>query len=705
MPFKVGVDVGGTFTDFLLMDKEGKGRIAKTFTTPRDPSVGVIDGLHVLAAQTGLGVKDLLRETEIIVHGTTITTNAVLTGQGARTGLLTTKGFRDILAMRRGLRERQYDSKCSPPPSLAPRYLRQPVEERVNRDGEVVVPLNEADVQKAVRRFEEEGVEAVAICFLFSFLNPAHERTAREMLERLAPEISVSLSSEILPQVRVYERVSTTVLNAYVAPLLARYLERLQARLEENGFEGMLLIMQSNGGVMSPLVASRFAANTLLSGPAAGPCAGLQYARAHGLSDIISIDMGGTSFDACLVKGGSPQLTANGDRSGYRIALPMMDMHTIGSGGGSIAWIDAGGLLRVGPRSAGAEPGPVCYGRGGQEPTVTDADLLLGYLDPHFFWGGGIKLDVEGAERAIRDRIAKPLGRSTIEAAHGIFQVVNSNMAAAVRVVSVQRGFDPREFGLVVAGGAGPIHAGTIAEELGIPRVIVPGEPSVFCAAGMLLSDLRHDFVRTYVERLDRLDFGKVNELFAQMQAEALDTLAVEGIPPARIALSFAADLRYVGQFNEVETPLDALDGGFTQRDLDSVLQAFNKRHDSLYGYSMPYAPAEMINLRLHACGSTDKPVFGQQSFAGPDASGALKGTRKVFLGGAFTEVPVYDGHLLQYGNEVPGPAIVEQPTTTIIVSQGSGLMCDEFGSYVILPNARYSTGSGSLSAREVENR
>lgn len=705
MPFKVGIDVGGTFTDFLVMDEGGRGQIIKTFTTPRDPSIGVLDGLSRAAAQQDIGLGDFLRKTEIIVHGTTITTNAVLTGQGAKTGLLTTKGFRDILNMRRGLRERQYDSKYSPPPPLVPRYLIQPVEERVNCDGEEVLPLNEEDVRKAIAHLRAEGVEAVAVAFIFSFLSPSHEQRAGAILKDEAPDLWVSLSSEILPEVRVYERISTTVLNAYVGPPLATYLGSLQAKLLENGFTGQLLIMQSNGGVMAPQVASRFAANTLLSGPAGGPTAGLHYGRTHELLDIITIDMGGTSFDACLVKDGSPQLTTGGEIGGYRIALPIMDIHTIGAGGGSIAWIDAGGLLRVGPKSAGAEPGPVCYGRGGREPTVTDADLLLGYLDPHFFWGGGITLDLEAAEKAMQEKIARPLGMSAIEAAHGVFQIVNSNMAATVRVVSVQRGFDPREFALVVAGGAGPIHAGMIAKELDIPLVIVPRESSVFCAAGMLLSDLRHDFVRTYVAALAELDLRRVDEILSQMKSEAIQNLEMEGIPRERILLTFAGDLRYVGQFNEVEVPLPFEHGSFTTQERDLTAKAFHERHDALYGYSLPLAPVELINLRLKATGITEKPAFGEYPYLGPDASRALKGRRKAFFKDGFLDVPVYDGALIGNGNEVEGPAIIEQPTTTIILDPDYALNCDQFGNYVMRPKRHGSSLEELLIGQERENR
>ncbi|MBI2849363.1 MAG: hydantoinase/oxoprolinase family protein [Chloroflexi bacterium] len=688
MRFKIGIDVGGTFTDFLVTDQEGKASVHKTLTTPSDPSQGVLEGLSRAAQEQGFSLQTFLSFVETIVHGTTITTNATLTGTGAKTGFITTKGFRDVLNMRRGLRERQFDSRYNPPSPLVPRYLIQTVEERVDCDGVELVPLNEGDVYRAIDKLKSEEVQAVAVSFLFSFFNPSHEQRVRKILEQELPGVFVSLSSEILPQVRLYERNSTTALNAYVGPPLSRYLKEVQAKLQANSFRGTLLIMQSNGGVMAPEVARRFAANTLLSGPAGGPVAGIFYGQTHEFSDIMTIDMGGTSFDASLVKDKRPILTTEGEVGGYRVALPSIDIHTIGAGGGSIAWIDAGGLLRVGPRSAGAEPGPVCYDRGGTEPTVTDADLLLGYLDPDFFFGGEIRLNVPLTEKIVRDKIAQKLSMGVLEAAHGIFQVINSNMAAAMSVVSVQRGYDPREFALVVAGGAGPIHAGMIAKELNIPLIIVPRESSVFCAAGMLLSDLKHDFVRTYVADFDKLDLSRVNALHRDMGEEAMDTLMSEGIPADRIVLSSTADLRYVGQFNEVEVSLRG-NGAIDTEGLRQLRASFHQRHDTLYGYSLPEAPTELINLRVTAQGITDKPSFEKRPFLREDPSPALKGTRKAFFLKEFVTTPVYDGLKMGYGNVVRGPAIVEQPTTTIIIDPAYDLTCDEYSNYILYPKGK----------------
>jgi N-methylhydantoinase A len=686
MSLRVGIDVGGTFTDLFVVDEEGSGSIYKTPTLPSDPRVGVLNGLTKAAEDRDLSLGGLLEQVSTIVHGTTIATNATLTRSGVKTGFLTTRGFRDVLNMRRGLKERQYDAKCAPPPPLVPRSLIFTARERVDVNGNELVPLAEDDVREAARSFRAAGVEAVAVSFLWSFLDPSHEQRAAEILHEELPEVYVTLSSEIMPQIRVYERNSTTALNAYVGPILSRYLDTLASGLAEHGFAGTLLIVQSNGGVMSPEVASRFAVNTLLSGPAAGPVAGLYYGSTHGYQDITTIDMGGTSFDVALVAGGTPVVTTEAEVAGYRVSLPSLDIHTVGAGGGSIAWVDAGGILRVGPDSAGADPGPACYGRGGTRPTVTDADVLLGYLDPTYFSGGEIALDLDAARRAVEEHVAQPLGLDWVHAADGIFRVVNATMAAAVNEVSVGRGYDPREFALVVAGGAGPIHAAPLAQELGIETIIVPRESSVFCAVGTLLSDLKHDYVRTYAGDLDGVDLDRVTGLYAGMRDEATSTLEEEGIAGDRIELAFGSDLRYVGQFTEVEVDVE-FDGAMTAGSIEAMTEAFHRKHESLYGFAMDGTPLELINLRLSAVGKTDKPSLEESEAGGEDAGHAKKGTREAYFDGSFQEVPVYDGLALQRDNRLSGPAIVEQPTTTVIVTPGYDLACDAYGNYVIHPS------------------
>jgi N-methylhydantoinase A len=686
--YKIGIDVGGTFTDFLLMEAGGATGIYKVLTTPDDPSRAVLEGLERMAAAQDVGLSDFLGEVEIIVHGTTVTTNAVLTGRIARTGLVTTKGFRDALQMRRGIREETYDNKAKPPPPLVPRWLRRPVAERVLADGSVRAPLEEADVDDAAARFREAGVEAVAICFMHAYASPAHEAAAAARLKAKLPEVYCSASSEVLPQVRFYDRVSTTVLNAAVGPILARYLGNLTKRLDAAGFAGVLLIMQSNGGVTTPGVAAKLAASTLLSGPAAAPVAGLAYAEPHGTRSFITVDMGGTSFDAALVRDGAPELTTDARIAKHALALPSLEINTIGAGGGSIGWIDEGGLLRMGPASAGADPGPACYSRSGTLPTCSDANLVLGYLSAGFFAGGRMKLDRDAAAKAIEREIAQPLGLTLAEAAFGMYRVMNVNMASGIREITVQKGFDPRDFPLICAGGAGPIHAAMIAEELEIGRILVPRESSIFCAAGMLRSDLKHDYVRSYHTPLDAqgLDRDRFQFALRSMLDEANDTLAGEGIAAEARRFAYALDLRYLGQYHEVR--VDVPEAELAGPDTGAIAGRLHRTHNRLYGYDLESdgTAIELVNLRLSATGITEKPPIAREPRVEAAADCARKGARPVFLPheGDFREVTVYDGDRLRHGHRIEGPAIVEQVNTTVLLPGGYGLGCDELGSFVM---------------------
>lgn len=685
MRYKLGIDVGGTFTDFLLVDEEGNHEIFKSLTTPKDPSIGVNAGLREIADYTGESLEGFLKNLEIIVHGTTITTNAALTGNGVKTAFITTKGFRDILNMRRGLRSRQYDSRYNPPNPFVKRRDIFTVDERVDRDGNVVTPLDEAEMRSIIEKMRGKGYEAIGVSTLFSYINPENEKKIGRMLREAFPEMYVSLSNEILPQVRVYERNSTVGLNAYVGPILSRYLDRADTELKHNGFEGLLLIMQSNGGVMSPELSARFAVNTLLSGPAGGPVAGQFIAGIHGLSNIITVDMGGTSFDVCLIKDGQPTITTEGAIAGYRMALPTLYIETIGAGGGSIASVDAAGMLQVGPQSAGADPGPACYGKGGTNPTVTDADLILGYLSPEFFHGGALTLDKVAAAKAIKEKVGDKLGISVNEAAAGIYKMININMALGVSLVSVAKGHNPRDFAMVVAGGAGPIHAAQIAKDQEMPLVIIPRGSSVFCASGMLMSDLKHDYVHTYTAEFAHLDRGRIAEICARLLKEATETLNKEGIPNEKIHANFTSDIRYLHQFNEVNVELPmSRNGEVREKDIQYLAELFHRKHDTLYGYSMPGAELELINIRLQAIGETNKPVFKDSPRVSPDASKALKNERQVFFEDRFVSTPVYDGLQLKHGNMIFGPAIIEEPTTTIVVPPDFDLTCDSFDNYVM---------------------
>ncbi len=680
--YKVGIDVGGTFTDFLVVDPEGDTGIFKTLTTKEDPSIGVFQGLQVAADYFELDINHFVENISVIVHGTTITTNAVLTGEGARTGFITTEGFRDVLNLRRGLKENQYDCKRNPPSPLVPRYLVQTVRERINCEGSIITSLEEQNVYKAIQYFKKEKVEAIAVSLLFSFYNASHEKKIEELIRKELPEVYLSISSDVLPQIRLYERNSTTVLNSYTGPILSRYIGSLINRLKKSNFSGILLIMQSNGGVMSPEVATNYPVNTLLSGPAGGPKSGLHYAGDHGIRNIITMDMGGTSFDVSLIKKGLPNITTEGKVGGHSLSLPMMDIHTIGAGGGSIVWIDEGGILRVGPQSAGSSPGPVCYAKGGTKLTVTDADLILGYLSADFFCGGKIKLNYDLARRTIKEQVSDVMGLEMMQAAYGIYKVVNTNMAAAVRVVSVRKGYDPREFALIVAGGAGPIHAGMIANEIEAPIIIIPKESSVFCAAGMLISDLEHDYVQTYTCRLSDADLDLIRKKFSAMTSKAVQTLKIEGVNENKMRLFYSMDLRYVGQFNEVRVPVNGFEEGF----LILVSDEFHKAHDLLYGYSVTKDPLEVINLRLKATGLTEKPKFREREFKGKDASFAMKGRREAYFDDRVMNTPVYDGHKMGFGNEIIGPAIIELITTTIVTPPMFKVYCDNYDNFIMFP-------------------
>jgi len=688
MIFKIGVDVGGTFTDFLLMDNDGNSDIFKVLSSPEDPSIAVMNGLNQMAEKKGISLTSFLGKIEIIVHGTTVTTNAVLTGNVSKTGLLTTKGFRDALQMRRGIREELYNNKYLQPEPIVPRHLRFPVLERINYAGDLVAKLDENDVIKAIELFKEQGIEALAVCFMHSYANSNNERKAEEILRKHLPDVYLSVSSSVLPQIRFYDRVSTTVLNAAVGPILKGYLSRLSIRLSENGFSGIFLIMQSNGGVTTPEAVIELAASTLLSGPAAAPIAGIAYADLHGQKSFITVDMGGTSFDAALIKDAQPLVTMDGKVDRMALALPMMEINTIGAGGGSIAWIDEGGLLRMGPKSAGASPGPVCYGLGGKEPSCSDANLILGYLSSDFFAGGEMKLDKKAAEIAIKKTVAKPMEMDLIEAAYGMYHIMNVNMASAIREISVQRGFDPRDFLLVCGGGAGPIHAAMIALELDISKILIPKESSIFCAAGMLLSDLKHDFVRSFHTPFSSKSIQKQHflSLITDLESGGEKILSSEHIPNEKRGFHFFLDLRYVGQYHEVSVAAQIDD--IKAMRFEKIADTFHAEHNRLYGYDLKdeETAMELVNIRMTAIGSTDKPTFRKEIFAGTDASPALKGKRQVFIPSKmdFMLIDIYDGDKTGYGNRIKGPAIIEQKNTTIFVPSMFEVECDQYGSFMM---------------------
>ena len=690
MSYTVGIDVGGTFTDLVLTETGGGYRRQhKTPSVPADPAEGILTGLRDLAELEGLSHAEFFAGIDLIVHGTTVATNAVLTGAGAPTGLLTTEGVRDILEMRRGIRSREhlYDNKYSAPPPLVPRDRRLGVPGRIDVSGEVVAELDEDALRAAVRSLVDSGVQALAVCFMHSYKNPAHERRAREVIEEVAPDLFLSVSSEVLPQVRLYPRVSTTVMNAYLGPIVERYMAEIISRLADNGFAGTLMVMQSNGGITQPANVAHLPATITMSGPAAGPVAAHEFVRRQGWENCTVVDMGGTSFDASLVLGGEVQITREGEINRHVIALPTTHVHTIGSGGGSIAWIDQGDLLQVGPRSAGAVPGPAAYDQGGTEPTVTDANIVLGYLDPDYFLGGRKKLRADLSEAALRSRVAEPLGIDVLEAAAGVYELVNLQMGAGTKNVSVERGFDPREFPMVVAGGAGPIHAGMIAHELEIPVVIIPRLSSVLCASGMLVADLRHDFVRGFAGRLSELDLEHAAGLVDEMAREGGALLADEGVAEADRKYVVSADVRYPGQHHEVTVNFEVedIDPAHPER-VSRIAELFHASHEQLYGFAQPDVDVELMSLRVAAVGDRGGISLDLTSDA-PVGSTKPKGHRAAYVHSEQrkVDVPVYEGSAISSSERISGPAIIEEPTTTIFVPEYFDIELHPSGSYLMV--------------------
>ncbi len=685
MKLRMGVDTGGTFTDCVVIDEAGVAHTFKELSTPKDPSIGLYNVVRKAADAFGKSLRDFLGELDFFAHGTTVATNTLLTGTGARTGLICTKGFRDTIEMRRAHKENIWDLFLETPEPLVPRYLRIGVEERVDYMGEVLVPLSEEDVVEAGRVFREEGIEAVAVATLFSFLNPQHEHRIREIIRAELPDVFLSISSDVLPQIREYERAATTTANAYVGPKLTVYLSTLERKLRDDGLSRAFYVTASNGGVMTAETAIRHASATLLSGPAAGAVGAMYFAELLGNRNLILMDMGGTSFDVTLINDGKVTLSTEGEIAGYRVAKPMIDINTVGAGGGSIAWLDKGGMLKVGPASAGSDPGPACYRLGGIEPTVTDVNLLLGYLNKDFFLGGEMEVDVQAAESAVKDRISDPLNMSMTDACAGIFRIINQNMADATKVVSVERGHDPREYALISAGGACSIHACKIAEEIGSSTVIVPKAASVFCALGMLESDIRLDSVRSYSGQIPGLDLKDFNAAIADAEKVALAELLQEGVEEKRATLLRFADIRYMGQHHEVtvEIPHGCEIG---EEHVEEITAAFHAAHEQLYTYSTPETPLEIMNFRITAVGAVDKADISADRDTAPDVSAAIKGRRKVYFEsvGDFVATEVYDRTKLGPGNVIPAPAIIEERITTVVVHPGWSARIDGFGNVIM---------------------
>ncbi len=680
-PISIGIDVGGTFTDFVVVEGDSAPRYFKTASTPRAPSDAVMNGLGDIADAHGLTAAELMSRTRLFIHGTTVATNTLLERKGARVGLITTEGFRDLLALREGLKEDRYNLRMTPVEPLVPRPLRHTLEERIRSDGTVETPVDNAALDEILDELARTGVESVAVCLVFSYLNPAHERLVGERIRQRHPELYLSLSSEILPQIKEYDRLSTSAVNAYVGPVYARYLERMKEEAAGLGLASDILTMTSNGGVTPLDVAARQAVQAILSGPAGGVSGAVAYGRLIGASDLIGFDMGGTSTDISVIEAGDPQVSGEHYEGGWKIAVPMIDLHTLGAGGGSIARVDDGGTLHVGPRSAGAEPGPACYGRGGDQPTVTDANLVLGYLDPGNFLGGRNTLFPDQSERAVRDSVADPLGLSTVDAARGILDVVTTAMAEGIRLLTVRRGGDPRHFSLLAFGGAAGLHVGQVARKTGIGKVYLPSAAPVLSAYGMLASDLRYDFAQSFTASLDVVDLDEVRRLTERMAGQGIARLRNQGLAEGDISTRFTADMRYLDQIYEVNVTVPdlAMDDDTIRHTWASL---FHERYQTLYSYHQLDQEIRLVTLRATVTGklpSIDLPVKEWNDTAGE----ARKGTRRIYTG-TWTEASVYAADGLAPGTVIEGPAIVESDFTTVLVEEGDRLEVDPYGGMVL---------------------
>ncbi len=683
---RVAIDVGGTFTDCLVLDQRGTLREFKALTTPQDASQGLMECLEKAARSEGKNLRTFAESLEFIIHGTTLATNALLTERGAKIAMLTTQGFRDEVEIRRGfknIRTSMYNLLVPPYKPLVPRYLRLPIRERTLFTGEIETPVDVSTVEAAVEKCRNEGVQSVAVCFLHSYANPENERVAAEICRQAFDgNVYITTSHEILPVWQEYERFSTTLVSAYIGPIVSDYLLSLEKRLADVGFKGSLLMVRGDGLVQSATHSRRQAVSLINSGPAAAPSAALFFSRSTGDQNLISIDMGGTSLDVCLIRRGEIPTTTESWAGDERIAIKMVDIHSIGAGGGSLAWIDSLGLLRVGPQSAGADPGPACYGRGGERPAVTDADVVLGYVPADYFLGGEIPLDPERSRKAI-DTVGAPLGLTEIEAAQAIFQTVNSLMADQIIELSTKRGFDLRDFALVVGGGAGAVHAAAVAELLGIPSVIIPKYAALYSAFGMFAMDVGREYSRTHIARTDELNFDQVEALYHDLTQAAVSDFNESHMDPSEMILTRTVHMRYAGQFHEIELPLPSTFR--SAADVDEVVKAFHARHKELYTFDLPFRGTEFLTFRLKATTPRDgglQVLPLAQGTADPQA--AFKRTRRCWFGKEWVETPCYDGERVLAGQIFRGPAIIEAKATTVVIPKNFTCKMDVSGSYLL---------------------
>ena len=683
--YRLGVDAGGTFTDFVLADRQGDVRLYKALSTPDDPTVALKEGLGLIAEDLGRSLGDIVSNCDLCINGTTVGLNALIQHKGAKTGLICTAGHEDSIEIRLGHKEDgyRYDATYPPAVMLVPRYLRRGIRERVISTGAVHTPLHDEDVANACELFKKEGVASVAVSFVWSVLHPEHERRAAAIVKELMPEALLTIGSELYPQVREYTRTSTAITNAYLGPTLKRYVDAIDRYFSDLGARYPVRYFQSNGGLALGEVMTDRSVYAINSGPASAPQAGLHVASPFGHDNVITIDMGGTSFDITLTKDGTTNVNKNIDFLRYRIGVPMIQVETLGAGGGSIAWIDDYGLLQVGPQSAGADPGPACYGQGGEQPTVTDANMVLGYLNPGHLLGGRMQVHRERAERTVEEKIAEPLGLTLEQAAFGIITIVNANMANGIRRVSVERGFDPRDFVLVAAGGAGALHVTALAKEMGIGTVIVPKLASGLCAFGQLISNVKYSAMAACPLRLDeKADVDQLNGLYADIEKEAIAHLKADGFTDKTIEIRRSMDMRYVGQVHECTVDI----GNFkiTKKSIPDIIDAFHQRHEQLFTYSEPHNVVEIVNLESTVYGIVDKPPERKLGDADGKSERALIGERAMIFDSSGKRIKgkVYNGEALGAGDQIEGPAVIEEATTTIVIEPGWGCALDPSGAY-----------------------
>ena len=684
--YRLGIDAGGTFTDFVLADKSNSVKIYKTPSTPNDPTKAIENGLALISEDIDVRPEDIISQSDLCINGTTVGLNALIEHKGSLVGLICTKGHEDSIEIRLGHKEDgyRYDPDYPPAVMLAPRYLRRGIRERVISNGTIKTPMNELDVREACKLFIDNDIKTIAVSFIWSVLNPSHEIRAAQIIKELMPDSIITIGSELYPQIREYTRTSTAITNAYLSPILRNYVSTVNEYFISLGGVNNVRYFQSNGGLATGKVMSDRSVYAINSGPASAPQAGLSVCKPFDYKNVITVDMGGTSFDITLTKDGNTNLNKNIDFLRYRIGVPMIQVETLGAGGGSIGRIDEMGLLQVGPQSAGADPGPACYNKGGNDPTVSDANLVLGYLNPDGLIGGKLPLNYENAFKSIEEKIAKPLNLSVEKAAYGMFTIVNSNMVNGIRRVSVERGYDPRDFVLVAAGGATGAHITALALEMGINTVIVSKLSSGLCAYGQIISDVKYNYMATNPVRLNEsCDYGKINQLFKDIESKGKEQLKNDGFDEGVIDVSRSLEMRYLGQIHECTVNIDTFN--INSKTIEKVKEAFHKRHEELYTYSELQSPIELVNIESTLYGRIDRPSLTEIK-SDTQLKDALKSYRNLIFSnsGELIKTPVYNGDLLSKGHQIDGPAVVEEDTSTLVIEPGWLLELHKSGTYII---------------------